>query len=132
MTVWHVDIMWGMVLLGIGLFTGCCVVFNPVLRGFRLMGLVLCYAVAAWMAYDLAWLTAVVTWSVFAVAGGAIAFAYELWARRHYAGTGRAARPLVLVQGFVLWPAMIPDAIEGILVDVGVLQPSGPGRTPAR
>ncbi len=34
--------------------------------------------------------------------------------------------PFVLVQGFLLWPGMIPDAIEGVLIDLGVLDPSGP------
>ena len=31
-----------------------------------------------------------------------------------------------LVQGFLLWPGMIPDAIEGVLIDLGILDPSGP------
>ncbi len=128
MTFWNVDLMWGLMLFGVALFTGCCVVFNPVLRGVRTMGLVTAYGIALWMALSLPWDVALATWCVFAAAGGVVAFAYELWARRHYAGTGRPRRPLVLVQGFLLWPAMIPDAVEGILVDVGVLPPGGPGR----
>jgi hypothetical protein len=125
MTVWNVDIMWAMVLLGVALFTGCCTVFNPVLRGMRLMGTISAYAVGAWMAFTLPPVVAVTTWCVFAAAGGVVAFAYELWARRRYAGTGRTPRPLVALQGFVLWPAMIPDAAEGMLVDLGILAPSG-------
>ena len=133
MTIWNVDIMWGLMLFGIALFTGVCIVFNPVLRGFRIMGVALAYAVAAWMAFALPWVVAATTWCVVAVAGGVFAFAYELWARYRYQGTGRRERPLVLIQGFLLWPAMVPDAIEGILVDMGVLDPSGPGReSPAR
>ena len=128
MTFWNVDIMWGAMLFGIALFTGCCIVFNPVLRGFRTMALVLAYGTAAWMAFALPWIVALTTWCLFATAGGVVSFAYELWARRHYAGTGRRPRPLVLIQGFLLWPAMIPDAVEGMLVDLKVLQPSGPTR----
>ena len=102
--------------------------FNPVLRGFRTMALVLAYGTAAWMAFTLPWIVALTTWCIFATAGGVVSFAYELWARHHYAGTGRNPRPLVLIQGFLLWPAMIPDAVEGMLVDLKVLQPSGPTR----
>ncbi len=131
MTIWNVDIMWGLMLFGIALFTGVCIVFNPVLRGFRVMGVALAYCVAAWMAFALPWVVAITTWCVFAVAGGVFVFAYELWARYRYKGTGRKERPLVLIQGFLLWPAMVPDAIEGILVDFGVLEPSGPGREAA-
>ena len=128
MTIWNVDIMWGLMLFGIALFTGVCIVFNPVLRGFRIMGVAVAYCVAAWMAFALPWVVAATTWCVFAVAGGVFAFAYELWARYRYRGTGRRERPLVLIQGFLLWPALVPDAIEGILVDMGVLAPSAAGR----
>lgn len=33
-------------------------------------------------------------------------------------------RPLVLLQGFLLWPTMVPEAVEGVLIDAGVLEPS--------
>lgn len=125
MTIWHVDILWGLMLLGVALWTTCCLVFNPVLKSIKVMGIVVAYGVGLWMAITLPWLTALVTWCLFAAFGGVFAFAYELWARHRYAAQGRAPRPLILVQGFVLWPVMIPDAIEGMLVDAGVLQPSG-------
>lgn len=121
MSILHVDLMWGFVLLGVVLWTTCCVVMNPGLRGVRWMGLVLAYGIGAWMLVALPWLDAVVTWCLFAVTGGAAALAYELWARHRYRGTGRADRPLVALQGFLLWPAMIPDAVEGMFVDAGIL-----------
>ena len=127
MTILHVDIMWAFVLLGVTLWTTCCVVMNAGLRGVRWMGLALSYGVLAWMAIALPWLDAAVTWGVFAVAGGAVALAYELWARRRYRGTGRALRPLILLQGLLLWPALLPDAIEGMFVDAGILPPSRRG-----
>jgi hypothetical protein len=125
MTIWYIDILWGLMLLGVALWTTCCLVFNPVLRSIKVMGIVVAYGVGLWMAITLPWLSALVTWCLFAAFGGAIALGYELWARYRYAGTGRVPRPLILVQGFVLWPVMIPDAIEGMLVDAGVLEPSG-------
>lgn len=125
MTIWYVDVQWALMLLGVALWTSCCLVFNPVLRSVRIMGLGLAYAILAWMLFTLPWLVALVTWCVFAAFGGVVSLAYEVWARRHYAGKGRADRPLVLLQGFLLWPSMIPDALEGMLVDAGVLEPSG-------
>lgn len=124
MTIWYVDIMWAMMLFGVTLFTSCVVVVNRAMRGMRLVGLVTCYSVGALMLIVLPWKVAVATWCVFAAAGGLVVFAYELWARYRYSATGRVPRPLILLRGFVLWPAMIPDAMEGIVVDAGILPPS--------
>jgi hypothetical protein len=124
MTIWNIDIMWASMLFGITLFTCCFVVVNRAMRGMRVMGLVTTYAVGAWMLYALPWRVAVTTWCVFATLGGVVVFLYELWARRRFAGTGRTDRPLVLLQGFVLWPTMLPDALEGMVVDLGILPPS--------
>ncbi|MCX5768376.1 MAG: hypothetical protein NTZ43_14250 [Gemmatimonadetes bacterium] len=126
MTIWIFDVMWTLMLFGVALFTGCCIVFNPAIRGIRTMGILSSYAVGIWMLIVLPAKIAIGTWCVFASAGGVIAFAYELWARRRYAAAGRKPRPLILLQGFILWPGMIPDAIEGVLVDTGILEPSGP------
>lgn len=124
MTIWYVDIMWALMLLGVALWTSGCVVFNRALYRMRLMGVVVAYGIGAWMLIALPWKVAVVTWCVFATFGGTLAFAYELWARYRYAGTGRTDRPLLLLRGFVLWPALIPDALEGMLVDAGILPAS--------
>ncbi len=126
MTIWFFDVMWTLMLFGVALFTGCCVVFNPAVRGIRTMGILTSYGVGVCMLFALPLHVALGTWCVFASAGGVIALAYELWARRRFAGTGRKPRPLILLQGFLLWPGMIPDAVEGVLVDTGVLQPGGP------
>jgi hypothetical protein len=124
MTLWYVDIMWALMLLGVALWTSGCVVFNRALYQMRLMGVIVAYGIGAWMLFALPWKVAVVTWCVFATFGGTLAFAYELWARYRYAGTGRVNRPLLLLRGFVLWPALIPDALEGMLVDAGILPAS--------
>lgn len=124
MTLWNVDIMWAFMLFGLTLFCGTLVVVNRAMREMRLLGLVTCYGTGAWMAYALPWKVAATTWFVFAAFGGSVVFAYELFARYRYAGTGRRPRPLILLQGFVLWPAMLPDAIEGMVVDAGILPPS--------
>lgn len=81
MTIYHVDILWGLMLLGVGLFTTCVLVFNPVLHSMRVMGIGAAYALGVRML-------------------------------------------IVLLRGVVLWPTMIPEAIEGMLIDLGVLSPS--------
>lgn len=124
MTIWYVDIMWAMMLFGVTLFTTCAVVVNRAMRGMRTVAIVTCYSVGALMAILLPWNVAVVTWCVFAAAGGLVVLAYELWARHRYSATGRAPRPLVLLRGFLLWPAMIPEVIEGIVLDAETLLPS--------
>ncbi|MEZ4586353.1 MAG: hypothetical protein R2909_08145 [Gemmatimonadales bacterium] len=126
MTIYYFDLMWGVALFVVAGFTACCVVFNPAVRSVRTMGIVASYAVGAMMLAALPLAVAVATWCLFAGAGGLVALGYELWARRRYAGSGRRPRPLVLLQGFLLWPAMVPEAIEGALVDLGMLEPSGP------
>ncbi len=125
MTIWYVDILWALMLLGVALWTGCCLVFNPVLKAVRIMGIAVAYGVGLWMLITLDWKVAVVTWCLFAAFGGMVSFAYELWARYRYAAKGRAPRPLVMLQGFILWPTMVPDAVEGVLVDAGVLEHGG-------
>ena len=124
MTIWYVNLMWALMLLGVALFTGCCLVFNPVLKSVRVMGIATAYAIGAWMALTLPWRVALATWCLFAAFGGAVALAYELWARWRYRGSGRKPRPLILLQGFILWPTMVPEAVEGVLIDAGVLEPS--------
>jgi hypothetical protein len=131
MTIWYVDLMWALMLLGVALFTGCMLVFNPVLKSVRVMGIATAYGVALWMAVTLPWKVALATWCVFAAFGGAVALGYEVWARWRYRGTGRAERPLILLQGFILWPTMVPEAVEGVLVDAGVLEPSWRPSLPA-
>lgn len=122
MTYFHIDIMWAIVLFGILLWTTVSVALNAALRrGMGTMGMLLSYAVLAWMLYALPVRVALTTWAVFAIVGGCVAFAYELWARRRYADTGRAPRPLIRLEGIVQWPAMVPDAFGLVLNDLGIL-----------
>ncbi|HCT59076.1 MAG TPA: hypothetical protein DGD08_17890 [Gemmatimonas aurantiaca] len=114
--------MWAIVLFGVLLWTTVCVVLNAALRrGMGIMGLVLSYAVLAWMVFDLPLVEALITWSLFAVLGGMLTSVYELWARRRYAGTGRRPRPILRLTGLILWPAMVPDAFGLMLNDAGII-----------
>ncbi|MBP6772543.1 MAG: hypothetical protein KA154_06040 [Gemmatimonadaceae bacterium] len=122
MTFFYVNLMWAIVLFGILLWTTACVALNAALRrGMGLMGLTLSCAVLVWMFVDLPWREAVVTWSVFAVFGGALTMVYELWARRKYADSGRTPRAIVRVEGLFMWPALVPDAVGLMLNDAGII-----------
>jgi hypothetical protein len=122
MSYYHIDVMWAIVLFGILLWSTVAIALNAALRrGMSTMGMVLSYAVLAWMLYDLPLRDALTTWAFFAVAGGVLIFVYELWARRHYAGTSRNPRPLLRLTGLVRWPALIPNALGLVLIDAGIL-----------
>lgn len=122
MTYFHIDIMWAIVLFGVLLWTTVSVVLNAALRrGMGTMGMVLSYLVLAWMLYDLPLRDAITTWLFFALQGGVVMFVYELWARRHFAGTDRRPRSLFRLDGLVRWPAMMPDAFGLVLNDLGIL-----------
>jgi len=86
-----------------------------------MLGLVLSYAVLVWMLVELPWREALFTWGIFAVFGGVLTIAYELWARRRYRETGRAPRRLIRLEGLVLWPSLVPDAVGQMLNDAGIL-----------
>lgn len=122
MTFYFVNLMWAIVLFGVLLWTTACVVLNAALRrGMGIMGMVLSYSVLVWMLIDIPWREALVTWLLFAVAGGLLTILYEWWARRRYAGLNRTPRPFVRPSGAFLWPAMIPDAVGLMLNDAGIL-----------
>ena len=122
MTLYFVNFMWAIVLFGILLWTTACVALNAALRGgMRLLGMVLSYGVLCWMIVALPWREAAATWGLFAAAGGVLSVVYELWARGRYAGTGRRPRRLIRLEGVVMWPAMIPDAVGLMVNDAGIL-----------
>lgn len=122
MTVLGINIMWAIVLFGILLWTTACVTLNAAMRrGMGIMGMFLSYGVLVWMLFALPLKEAFLTWAVFAALGGVITVIYEPWARRKYAGTDRRPRPIVRLEGVVLWPFMIPDAVGLMLNDAQII-----------
>ena len=85
------------------------------------MGMLLSYSVLVWMLFDLPLRDALTTWLFFAAIGGCVSLAYELWARRRYAGRARTPRPLIRLDGVLRWPALVPDAFGLVLNDLGIL-----------
>lgn len=122
MTYFHINVMWAIVLFGVLLWSTVSVVLNAALRrGMGTMSMVLCYFVFAWMLYDLPLRDAITTWLFFALQGGIVMCLYELWARRHFAGSGRTPRSFIRLDGLVRWPMMMPDAFGMVLNDLGIL-----------
>jgi hypothetical protein len=130
MTYFHIDVMWAIVLFGVLLWTTVSVVLNAALRrGMGTMAMVLSYSVLVWMLIDLPLRDAVTTWMFFALQGGIVMFIYELWARRHFAGTGRKPHGLIRLDGIWRWPSMMPDAFGLVLNDLGILGADGRSET---
>lgn len=99
-------------------------------RGLRNLGILACYILAVVMLIRLRFVSAVVTWCAFGIAAGVIYSFYELVA---YARDKSSDKKLGLsfshfIHGPLAWPIMIPEAIEYLLADLGVLraQPATP------
>lgn len=94
-------------------------------RGFRNIGILASYVLLVVMLFRLPIISALVTWIIFGICGGLMYFVYDLfsWARTKEASAEpRGPRVAVLLHGLVGWPVMIPEAIEYLLADLGVLR----------
>jgi hypothetical protein len=109
----------------------------PGVRGWRNLGLLASYLGGVAMFVALPLLAAALIWAAFGLAGGAIYYAHEwfLYLRTRAATddapltvprpTDPPKRPaaMAILHGLFLWPLMIPEAIEYLLADVGLLPP---------
>lgn len=104
---------------------------SPQVRGWRNLGLLACYVLGVVMAIVLPWRVALRTWGVIGVASGLLYVAYELFVLIRSTDRSQASRPnpMTVVHGLALWPIMLPECIEYLLADLGVLkEPRVPGR----
>lgn len=97
------------------------------LRAWRNLGLLAGYVLGVVMAFTQPWPVTLGTWGIFGVSSGILYAAYESWAER----TLGIQRLTPVVHGLVLWPIMLPEAVEYWLADLGVLRPPSnpPGTT---
>lgn len=119
------------------LFLGCAAawstvfsLFNPPVRGWRNLGVLAGYVLGLAMAFALPWRMALTTWATAGVASGLLYFAYEGLAYARAVDRTRAVRPspAALLHGLLAWPVMLPEAIEYLLADLGILKaPPAPG-----
>lgn len=102
---------------------------KPRIRSWRNLGLLACFVLGAIMAFRLPFLSALVTWSVAGVFSGLVYFGYELWTYVRAPDKSTASRPglRTILHGLAIWPIMLPEAIEYLLADLGILRaPANP------
>jgi hypothetical protein len=121
----HIEVRYLIYLLiAVGWTTFFSLFNKPALRGWRNHGILACYVLLVVMFFRVHFLSALVTWCIMGVAGGLAYIAYELFARAR--AHGSEEKPTVslthIVYGFLAWPIMVPEAIEYILTELGILK----------
>ena len=127
-----INISWLIALLAAAAWTVFFSMFNnPGIRGWRNLGWLACFIIGLVMLFKLPLSSSLGTWALVGVCSGGLYFAYETFAFARAPDRSKASRPRVatLLHGLLLWPIMLPEAIEYWLADIGVLKqpPSSPG-----
>ena len=123
-TLEWISVKWLVILACASMWTIVFSLFStPGIRGWRNLGWLACFIVGVMMLFVLPWRSALVTWVVAAVFSGFVYFAYEAFAYLRARDKTRAAmpNPITVAHALVVWPIMLPEAIEYFLADVGVL-----------
>ncbi|MFO7569364.1 MAG: hypothetical protein R6W75_06160 [Smithellaceae bacterium] len=96
---------------------------RPGIRGFRNLGILGGYVSGFVFIFIAGWQQALFTWILFGVLGGVIYVFWEVF-QRAKAPEGEE-KPSVSINhifsGLLAWPIMIPEAIEYILAEIGIL-----------
>ncbi len=97
---------------------------TPGIRGFRNLGILACYGLMFVFLFMAGWQAALGTWAVFGVLGGVLYIGWEILQRlRIAAGEEQPALSLSpLVHGLFAWPIMVPEAVEYVLAELGLLK----------
>jgi hypothetical protein len=97
---------------------------NPGIRGYRNLGILACYILGLVFLFVAGWKAALITWTVFGVAGGAIYVLWELLQRlRTSPGEAKPGVSLSpLLHGLFAWPIMVPEAVEYTLAELRILR----------
>jgi hypothetical protein len=108
---------------------------KPGIRGFRNLGILGSYILLLVFLFATGWRAVLVTWAVYGVLGGLIYVCWEILERlRTAAGEEKPAVSLSpLVHGLFAWPIMVPEAVEYVLAELGILKapPTSPTQTSA-
>ena len=99
--------------------------FNkPSIRGFRNLGWLACFVIGLVMLFALPWRSALVTWGSIGAASGLLYYCYGLYSRLTAKPEEEVAWPSLttILHGLLVWPIMLPEAIEYWLADLGVLR----------
>lgn len=124
-------------MLGIaGAWTIFFSMFNtPEARGWRNFGWLACFILGVAMVFVLPWRIACATWATAGIFSGLVYFAYELFVYGKAQDKTEVSRPnpVTVLHGLAMWPIMLPEAIEYLLAEIGVLKaPEDPLKEPVQ
>lgn len=99
---------------------------RPHIRAWRNLGLLAGFVLGASMLVALPWREALATWTVAALCGGVLYVIYEVVAYVRLPEKTPGDRPGFgpLFHALLLWPVMLPEALEYLLAELGVLKPA--------
>lgn len=118
---------WALALLGALGWTTAFSLLQPPVRGLRNLGILASYLLGLAMAVKAPWREATVVWAAFGLAGCIAYVAYEMWSRWRRPADGDRHNLAPLLHGFLAWPIMLPEVVEYVLAEVGVLKPPSVG-----
>ena len=117
---------WLLILLSAAAWTTFFSFFStPGIRGWRNLGWMACFVIGTFMLVTLPLRVALATWSVVGFVSGLLYYCYGCYSRLTAKPEEDISwpRPSTILHGLLLWPIMLPEAIEYWLADRGVLRP---------
>jgi hypothetical protein len=121
------DLFWLGVLAATAGWTLFFSLFNrPQIRGWRNLGVLVGYVLGIAMFTISPWRQSLATWAAMGLLAGTFYLIYELIAYLRLTEKTPDARPKLqlLVHALLLWPVMLPEALEYLLAELGVLKPA--------
>ncbi len=115
-------------LLMLGIAAGWTIFFSmfntPGVRGWRNFGWLACFFLGVAMIFVLPWRIACATWATAGLFSGLVYFAYEIFVYAKAQDKTELSRPnpVTVLHGLAMWPIMLPEAIEYLLAEIGILK----------
>jgi hypothetical protein len=95
------------------------------IRPYRIVGILASYLTAVIGPFVVGLISGVASWVLMGFSGGLL---YYLWQFASYLGRDRyegegMPNPITLIHGLTLWPIMLPEVIEYVGAEIGILKP---------
>lgn len=120
-----VSLKWLVILGGAAAWTIFFSMFNALgVRGWRNLGWLACFVLGGVMLFVLPWRAALGTWAVAGIFSGLVYFGYEtfIYAKAPNKAEVSKPNPVTVIHGLAMWPIMLPEAIEYLRAEFGVLK----------
>ena len=121
----YISVKWLVLLACVVSWTTFFSFFNtPGIRGYRNLGILGSYILAPVMFVSLGWKSALATWVLVGGVSGIFYFTYEAFSYLKAKDKSEATRPklVTIFNGLFWWPIMLPEAIEYLLAELGILK----------